>query len=75
MLIVHFLEPLTANLCRPVAMKALCYCFGSEGPSRFSGTGMIIGDFTRQTDDVRKTNLRDDGMQSLRDSMAFQTSD
>lgn len=41
MSIVHFLEPLMTSLYRPLAMKTVCYCFESESPSRFLGTGMI----------------------------------
>ena len=58
----------------PLAMQTLCYCFGSESPSRFSGTGMINVDFTHQTADVREIDLRDNDMHSLRGSMAFQIS-
>jgi uncharacterized protein YdeI (BOF family) len=55
-------------------MQTLCYCFGSENPSRFSGTGMINVDFTNQTANVREIDLRDNNMHSLRGNMAFQIS-
>lgn len=72
--IVEFLEPLTTSLYRPLSMQTLCYCFGSENPSRFSGTGMINVDFTNQTANVREIDLRDNNMHSLRGNMAFQIS-
>mgnify|MGYP006923088728 CR=1 FL=1 len=72
--IVQFPEPLTTSLNRPLSMQTLCYCFGSENPSRFSGTGMINVDFTNQTANAREIGLRDNDMQNLRDSMAFQIS-
>ena len=72
--IVEFLEPLTTSLYRPLSMQTLCYCFGSEKPSRFSGTGMINVDFTNQTANVREIDLRDNNMHSLRGNMAFQIS-
>ena len=72
--IVQFPEPLTTSLYRPLAMQALCYCFGSESSSRFSSTGMINVDFTNQTANVREIDLRDNDMHSLRSSMAFQIS-
>ena len=53
-------------------MQTLCYCFESESPSRFSCTGMLNVDFTNQTADVRKIDLRDNNMHSLRGSMIFQ---
>ena len=72
--IVEFLEPLTTSLYRPLSMQTLCYCFGSENPSRFSGTGMINVDFTNQTANVREIDLNDNNMHNLRGSMAFQIS-
>tara|TARA_B110000305_G_scaffold223377_1_gene267861 strand:+ start:2412 stop:2636 length:225 start_codon:yes stop_codon:yes gene_type:complete len=71
--IVHFSEPLTTSLYRPLAMQTLCYYFGSESPSRFSGTGMINLDFTSQTADVHEIDLRDDDIHSLRNKV-FQIS-
>ncbi len=72
--IVQFPQPLTTSLYRPLAMQTLCYCFGSESPSRFSGTGMINLDFTNQTANIREIDLHDNDMHSLRGSMAFQIS-
>ena len=57
--IVHFFEPLTTSLYRPLAVETVCYCFGSESPSRFSGTGMINVDFTDQTADIHEIDLCD----------------
>ena len=54
-------------------MQTLCYCFESESPSRFSGTGMINVDFTNQTANVREIDLHDNDMHNLRGSMTFQT--
>jgi hypothetical protein len=70
--IVQFPEPLTTSLYRTLSMQTLCYCFESESPSRFSCTGMLNVDFTNQTADVRKIDLRDNNMHSLRGSMIFQ---
>ena len=72
--IVEFPEPLTTSLYRPLSMQTLCYCFGSENQSHFSGTSMINVDFTNQTANVREIDLRDNDMHSLRGSMAFQIS-
>jgi uncharacterized protein YjbI with pentapeptide repeats len=55
-------------------MQTLCYCFGSENPSRFSGTGMINVDFTNQTANVREIDLHDNDMHNLHGSMKFQIS-
>jgi hypothetical protein len=70
--IVQFPEPLTTSLYRTLSMQTLCYCFESESPSRFSCTGMLNVDFTNQTADVRKIDLRDNNIYSLRGSMIFQ---
>ena len=72
--IVQFPEPLTTCLYRPLSMQTLCYCFGSENPSRFSGTGMINVDLTNQTANVREIDLHDNDMHNLRGSMTFQIS-
>jgi hypothetical protein len=72
--IVQFPEPLTTSLYRPLSMKTLYYCFGSENPSRFSGTGMINVDFTNQTANVREIDLHDNDMHNLRGNMTFQIS-
>lgn len=72
--VVEFSKPLATSLNQPLAMQMLCYCFAAESPSHFSGNGMINVDFTGQTAFVREINLRDDDMQSLHGSMAFQIS-
>ena len=72
--ILQFPEPLTISLYRPLSIQTLCYCFGSENPSRFSGTGMINMDFTNQTANVREIDLNDNNMHNLRGSMTFQIS-
>ena len=72
--IVQFPILLKTSLYLPLAMQTLCYCFGSGNPSHFSGTGMINVDCTYQTNNVHEIDLRDNDMQSLRGSMAFQIS-
>ena len=72
--IVQFPEPLTTRLYGPLSIQTLCYCFGSENPSRFFGTGMINVDFTNQTANVREIDLHDNNMHNLRGSMTFQIS-